>query len=76
MGDVDYIKLLEFTKNAEFECTYMEGDYENTGNFSLTSDISVNQIYGRYSYVDYSQKEPVLVSIPPLLAVSFTIEEV
>ena len=76
MGNVDYIRLLEFTGNAEFECVYMDGEYEETGCFSLTSDISLKQIYGRYSFMDYSQPEPVQVGFPALFAVSFTIEEV
>lgn len=72
----DYNKLLDFIKYAEFECVYMDGEYEETGFFSLTSDISLNQIYGRYSFMDYSQPEPVQVGFPALFAVSFTIEEV
>lgn len=76
MGNVDYIRLLEFTKYAEFECAYMDGEYEENGYFSLTSEISVSQVHGSFSFVDYSQSEPVQVSIPALFAVSFTIEEV
>lgn len=76
MGNVDYIRLLEFTKYAEFECVYMDGEYEETGYFSLTSEISLSQIHGSFSFMDYSQSEPVQVGIPALYAVSFTIEEV
>lgn len=76
MGNVDYIRLLEFTKSAEFECIYMDGEYEETGCFSLISEISVSQVHGSFSFTDYSQPEPVQVGIPALFAVSFTIEEV
>lgn len=76
MISADYRKFLDFVKFAEFECVYMDGEYEETGFFSLASDISLTQIYGRYSFMDCSQPEPVQVGFPALFAVSFTIEEV
>lgn len=76
MGNLDYIRLLEFTENAEFECVYIDGEHEKSGCFSLTSDISVTQVYGSYSFMGYSQPEPIPVVFPALFAVSFTIEEV